>query len=146
MAVQAAGPDDEVPGAGMSWSDNPESVRAHRVGCQIAAAKRSKYGNVKTTIGGEKFDSKREALRHLVLKDMEKHGEIRGLQRQPRFKLKVNGALICTYVGDWKYIDPRLRLFKREVVEDSKGVQTRDFRIKWKLCQALYPEIEWRLS
>lgn len=26
----------------MSWSDNPESVRAHRVGCQIAARKRNK--------------------------------------------------------------------------------------------------------
>lgn len=108
---------------------------------QGAFPRMSKYGNVKTTIGGEKFDSKREALRHLVLKDMEKHGEIQRLFRQPRFKLKVNGKLICAYVGDWGYFQD-----KKAVVEDSKGVQTRDFRIKWKLCQALYPEIEWRLS
>lgn len=101
----------------------------------------SKYGNVKTTIGGEKFDSKREALRHIVLKDMEKHGDIKRLLRQPRFRVNVNGKLICTYVGDWAYVENG-----RTVVEDSKGVQTRDFRIKWKLCQALYPEIIWRLS
>lgn len=131
----------------MSWSDNPESVRAHRLGCKFAAAKRSKYKNVKTTIGGEKFDSKREALRHIVLKDMEKHGEIFNVKRQPRYSLIVNDVKICTYVGDWRYF-VKARGFPSgmEVVEDSKGVQTRDFRIKWKLCQALYPEIEWRLS
>lgn len=102
----------------------------------------SKYGNIKTTIGGEKFDSKREALRHLVLKDMVKHGEIKRLHRQPRFPLKVNGKLICTYVGDWSYFLP----CGKHVIEDSKGYRTREFINKWKLCKALYPEIEWRLS
>lgn len=121
----------------------------------------SKYKNVRTTIGTEKFDSKREALRHLVLKDMEKQGEIGGLRRQPKFVLKVSGQKICTYVGDWEYWDlpkgahraqrpqppsPGRHAIGCHVVEDSKGVQTRDFKIKWKLCQALYPEIEWRLS
>ena len=104
-------------------------------------APRQKYGNVKTTIAGETFDSKREALRHIVLKDMAKHGEIRNLKRQPRFPLKVNGKLICTYVGDWSY-----ETETTPIVEDSKGVQTAAFKIKWKLCKALYPEIEWRLS
>jgi hypothetical protein len=102
---------------------------------------RAKYGNVKTTIGGEKFDSKREALRHLALKDMEKHGEIARLQRQPRFVLGVNGHKICEYIGDWEYRHGDLY-----VVEDSKGVQTAEFKIKWKLAKALFPHIVWRLS
>jgi hypothetical protein len=105
----------------------------------------SKYGNVRTKIGGEVFDSKREALRHLVLKDMEKHGEIFWLARQPRFQLKVNGKKICTYVGDWEYWK-RNKAGNYRIVEDSKGVQTRDFRIKFKLAQALYPEIEWKIT
>jgi hypothetical protein len=101
----------------------------------------SKYKNIKTTIGGEKFDSKREALRHIVLKDMEKHGEISGLKRQPRFVLGVNGQKICEYIGDWAYLEGN-----QYVVEDSKGVQTRDFKIKFKLAKALFPDICWRLS
>lgn len=100
-----------------------------------------KYKNVKTTLNGEKFDSKREALRHIVLKQMERDGEISMLHRQRSFDLIVNDKKICRYVGDFAYVENH-----KAVVEDSKGYRTRDFDIKWKLCQALYPEIKWRLS
>ncbi len=103
--------------------------------------KRSKYGNVKTTIGAEKFDSKREGLRYLALKQMERDGKISLLHCQRSFDLIVNGQKICRYVGDFAYVEKY-----KAVVEDSKGVKTRDFVIKWKLCQALYPQIVWRLS
>ena len=107
---------------------------------------RSKYGNVKTTIGGETFASKREALRHLVLKDMQKHGEIRGLKRQPVFELVVNGVLICKYIGDWEYFQKAKPDYPTtHIVEDAKGFQTKEFIIKWKLCQALYPGVDWRI-
>lgn len=105
------------------------------------AKKAAKYKNVKTTIGREKFDSKREALRHIVLKQMERNGEISMLHRQRSFDLIVRGKQICRYVSDFAYVENH-----KAVVEDSKGYRTRDFDIKWKLCQALYPEIEWRLS
>ncbi len=122
---------------------------------------RSKYGNRKVTKvsrdgKSETFDSQKEYLRHLVLLDMQKKGEIEGLLRQPRYRLIVNEKLICAYVGDWFYMEDKDRgqrwntgIRKRTlhaVVEDAKGYQTPDFKIKWALAKALHPEIEWRLS
>lgn len=103
--------------------------------------KRSKYGNRKVVKNGETFDSVREYERHLVLLDMQKRGEIHQLRRQPKYHLVVLGWSICTYVGDWYY-----RENGQVVVEDAKGYQTREFKIKWKLAQALHPSIEFRLS
>ncbi len=105
--------------------------------------KRTKYGNTKCEWKGEKFDSKRELERHLVLLDMQKRGEISNLERQPRIPLLVNAVLICVYIGDWRY-HPRGPW--KWVVEDAKGFQTPEFKLKWKLAKALYPEIDWRLS
>jgi hypothetical protein len=105
--------------------------------------KRTKYGNRKCEWQGEKFDSKRELERHLVLLDMQKRGEIFDLIRQPEIRLMVRETLVCKYIGDWAYTvyNP-----KRRVVEDAKGFQTPEFKLKWKLAKALYPEIDWRLS
>ena len=47
----------------------------------------NKYGNHKITMGGIKFDSKKEAERWFILKDMEKRGEISQLARQVKFVL-----------------------------------------------------------
>ena len=106
--------------------------------------KRSKYGNRRVEKNGEKFDSVREYERHLVLLDMQKRLEINKLRRQPRYDLRVGGVSVGTYVGDWVYED--LREGGRLVVEDAKGFQTPEFKLKWKLAKALYPEIDWRLS
>lgn len=51
------------------------------------AGKRPKYGNKKTVLDGEEFDSQLEARRYAFLKLMEKAGEIKDLQRQVRFEL-----------------------------------------------------------
>jgi len=120
------------------------------------ARKPSKYKNTRCEYMGEKFDSKKELNRHLVLLDMQKRGEIKNLKRQPRYKLKVGPVLVCTYVPDWSYLIPggalhitgggRVVPCGKEVCEDAKGFQTREFKLKWKLAQALYPEIDWRLS
>ncbi len=117
-------------------------------------ASATKYGNVKCEWNGEKFDSKRELERHLVLLDMQKRGEISNLERQPRFSLFVGAAKICDYVGDWRYeqtVEKHSLKFRpygvrKQVVEDAKGFQTPEFKLKWKLAKALYPEIDWRLS
>ncbi len=109
---------------------------------------KSKYRAVKCEWRGEKFDSQKELNRHLVLLDMQKRGEIQGLLRQPRYKLFVNERHICDYIGDWFYVeqDPVRLARHKSIVEDSKGFQTPEFKIKWALCKALYPYIEWRLS
>ena len=126
-----------------------------------AQAKRSKYGNRKVVKNGETFDSVREYERHLVLLDMQKRGEIAGLERQPIFILSVGGERICKYIGDWRYwvlsegahpsqrpCPPQTNRHARgyQVVEDCKGFQTPEFKLKFRLAKALYPQIDWRLS
>ncbi len=120
-------------------------------------AKKSKYGNHKVVVDGEKFDSEREYKRHLVLLDMQAKGEIRELKRQVTFDLVVNDEKIGSVRPDWTYqrrtclngmawvfSDPPA--YGSKVAEDSKGYQTKDHKTRWKLAQALYPEIEWKLS
>ena len=94
-----------------------------------------KYRNVPSVVDGIRFASKREAYRYCELKRLEKAGEIVDLKLQPRYPLTVNGLHVCTYVGDFEYIDIG---FARTVTEDAKGVKTRDFINKAKLFHALY--------
>lgn len=97
------------------------------------APTRSKYGNKKTVIDGLAFDSKREALRWLLLRTEEIAGEITNLRRQIRYPLKVNGKLVTTYVADFVY--------ERDgatVVEDAKGHRTREYINKAKLFEAIH--------
>lgn len=100
--------------------------------------RRPKYRAVRTeaTIEGRKvkFDSRKEEKRFAELVLLERAGLISLLSRQPRFRLVVNGALVCCYVGDSQYFDIRLGMM---VVEDAKGVRTRAYRIKAKLFTAL---------
>lgn len=96
---------------------------------------RPKYGNRKTVVDGITFASAKEASRYGELKLLEKAGEIRGLQLQPRFPMQVNGQHITTYVADFQYQERQGQL---DTVEDVKGVQTEAFKIKRKLFEALY--------
>lgn len=113
-------------------------ARTHRMdGVDIDAINRHpKYGNRKTVVGGIRFDSAREADRWQELKLWEHSGEIKELERQVRFDLKVNKHLICAYIADFTY-----RKDGTLIVEDVKGVKTRDYIIKKKLMLAVH-EIE----
>jgi hypothetical protein len=110
----------------------------------------SKYKAIPVVVDGVRFASKSEAARDGQLQMLQKAGVIRDLKRQPRFPLVVCGVKICTYVGDWEYVDLEGRIGGKpepqRVVEDRKGVLTPAFKIKWALAKALHPEIEWRLS
>jgi hypothetical protein len=96
----------------------------------------SKYGAIRTEVDGISFASKKEARRYSELRLLERAGDIGALVLQPRYPLKVNGKLICTYVADFEYYpaDPQ----KSKVVEDAKGVRTPVFAIKAKLFEALH--------
>ena len=65
----------------------------------------NKYRNSKVIYNGETFDSKKEFNRWLVLKDMEKKGEIFNLQKQVKFELipKQDGERAVNYVADFVY-------------------------------------------
>jgi len=99
--------------------------------------KRNKYGNTKTVVDGQKFDSAKEARRYQDLKLMFHYGKIGSLYVQPRFPLEVNGQLICTYVADFQYLN--LKTLK-VVVEDvkSKATKTPAYQIKKKLMLAIH--------
>lgn len=98
-----------------------------------AKPKASKYRNVPTYVDGIRFASKLEAKRWGQLQQLERAGVITHLTRQPKFPLRVNGDLICRYVADFSY-----RENGELVVEDSKGVRTREFIIKKALLKSLY--------
>lgn len=108
---------------------------------------RRKYGNKPTVVDGIRFASKAEAKRDAELQLLQKADKIHCLNRQPIYDLYVNGRKVCRYVGDWSYRDGPAREHNSPlVVEDCKGHQTREFKIKWALAKALYPDIDWRMS
>ena len=98
----------------------------------------SKYGAQKTTFQGRTFDSKKEAERFAELRYMQMGKLISGLHCQYKFGLvpeqrDENGKVIeraVTYIADFVYTDLKTGEL---VVEDAKGVKTKDYIIKRKL-------------
>ena len=99
----------------------------------------NKFHAKPTWVDGIRFASKGEAHRYTELLMLEKAGVIRKLARQPRFKMFVEHELICTYVGDFIYLENKIK-----VVEDFKGVRTPIYKLKAKLFRALYKDYELR--
>ena len=104
---------------------------------------RSKFGAKKICFDGMKFDSKAECQRYLELKLLEKAGEIRNLKRQVMHELipaqyDASGKLLerpVTYTSDFEYVDMRTG---ESVMEDVKGMRTKDYIIKRKLMLWIY--------
>lgn len=102
---------------------------------QIKAQKPSKYRNRKVTFLNIPFDSHKEANRYMELLLMERTGDIRNIELQPRYDLVVDGEHICYYSADFRYQVVETDL---TVVEDVKGVRTSVYQLKKKLMKALY--------
>lgn len=100
----------------------------------------TKYNAKRTTVDGITFASQKEARRYQELKLLERAGKIHSLELQRRYPLKVEGELICTYVADFVYGESDGTTIKSAVriVEDTKGFQTREYKIKKKLMKAIY--------
>ena len=103
---------------------------------------RNKYNARKMETSDGKFDSVAEWERWLLLKAMEKDGEIKGLERQVPYvlipKQMKNGKVLfreMKYVADFKYIDVKTG---ETVVEDVKGLVLPEFKIKQKLMYYNY--------
>lgn len=110
----------------------------------------NKYHNKKvTTSDGIQHDSQKEARRWCELRLLERAGKITDLQRQVEFELipaqyetyeryskkgekLADGVRIVerkvSYVADFVYVENG-----EKVVEDTKGMKTRDYIIKRKL-------------
>lgn len=96
-----------------------------------------KYGNRKVIRNGEKFDSIKEYQRWVELCILEQGSLISELRRQVKFVLipsqKIDGKVVereCSYYADFVYKDNETG---ETVVEDSKGMRTKDYIIKRKL-------------
>lgn len=110
-----------------------------------------KYGNKKYTVDGITFDSMREAHRYQELKAMQKAGIIQDLRLQVKFVLipvqreesaevyksgknkgkpKLGKVLEreCSYIADFVYLENGVL-----VVEDAKGMRTKDYILKRKM-------------
>lgn len=105
----------------------------------------SKYKNKKITYDGIQFDSQKERNHYIGLKMLEKAGEIKDLELQKTFMLqpgfKKNGVTYraITYKADFVYLDLRTN---KIVVEDTKGFKTEVYKIKKKLFEYVYPDLE----
>ena len=118
---------------------------------------KSKYYNIKTrALDGTVFDSHKEARRWEELLLLQRAGKISDLQRQVKYelipaqyetyeryskkgiRLKDGARLLerkVEYVADFVYTDAETG---ETIVEDSKGMRTKDYIIKRKLLLAVH--------
>lgn len=107
--------------------------------------KPSKYRAIKTVVDGITFDSRKEGRRYRELRLLEKAGVIKDLSLQPHFLLQEayskNGKAVrkIEYIADFSYYDLEKDKF---VVEDVKGVKTDVYRLKKKIFEFKYPDLE----
>ncbi len=101
-----------------------------------------KYGAIPTTVDGIRFQSKAEAHRYLELRLLEKAGEIRELELQPRYPLDAPAKGRCNvfervgeYRADFRYREGPTGLLR---IEDVKGHATALYKWKKKHCQIQY--------
>lgn len=102
----------------------------------------NKYHAQKTEVDGITFDSKKEAKRYALLKQLERFGMISDLRRQVPFELQPGytnnqGKKIraITYVADFVYVENG-----KQIVEDTKGFKTKEYQIKRKLFEYRFPQ------
>lgn len=106
--------------------------------------KRTKYGNEITYFDGKRFDSKAEARRYIVLKEMEKAGQISDLKMQVSFDLlpaqEIDGKRErpVRYIADFTYIKNG-----QLVIEDVKSAptKTKEFVLKRKMMMFFHKAI-----
>lgn len=95
-----------------------------------------KYRNKTSTYNGHTYHSKREAAYAEELDWRVKAGELKEWDRQVPIEMYVNGEKICTYTIDFVERDKN----GNEVWTEVKGFETPEWRLKWKLFCALFPE------
>lgn len=103
---------------------------------KVKAAKRGgrngKFNAIPVTTQEGRFDSTAEYERYLVLKLLERAGEITELTRQIPYSLDAGGIHISNYVADFVY-----KIKGATIVEDVKGVRTPEYRLKRRLMKEI---------
>lgn len=127
-----------------NWSET-DIIRLHKEGkilgyeirgpakLQYPEKKKSKYGNKKVLVDGIEFDSQKEAFRYQHLKILLSAGLISDLRLQVPYELNPGGTHSLKYVADFVYWQEG-----KEVVEDSKGYRTKEYRKKRRLMKKVH--------
>lgn len=115
-------------------SEPAQEMSAEEYHAWLAGRRSHKYGAVPVEIDGIRFDSTAEGTRYWELRQLERAGEIDGLELQPVFPLVVNGVTVAQYRGDFRYRDRAGAVH----VEDVKGVRTPVYRLKTRMVRAIY--------
>ena len=102
---------------------------------ELPKQKRSKYGNTKTEINGEVFDSAKEADRYVKLLLLQKVGEIGLIKRQVEYELNPGGTHSLKYIADFTYMVVKSG---ETIVEDVKGFRTREYLRKRRLMKKVH--------
>lgn len=110
-------------------------------------ARVKRFGAFKVTVNDILFDSIMESKFYVYLLELKGSKEIKKFERQvtfelqPKFKDKFSGKTVLPikYISDFVVTDKDGSVF----VVDIKGVETPDFRIKKKLFQYKYPDIQF---
>lgn len=126
---------------------NPNNREAQEALENLLGKKKHKYSAKPTEVDGITFDSKREAEYYQELKLLERAGEITRIELQPEYILqepfRKNGKhhRAIKYRADFKvtYADGTTRII------DVKGMKTPEFRIKQKLFEFKYPDLELKI-
>lgn len=112
----------------------------------LISSRAAKYGNRKVQVDGIEFDSELEAKRYMQLKLLQQAGEIKNLKLQVPFLLqegfKKNRKTYkkIEYIADFVYEENG-----QTVVEDTKGIKTDVFKIKQKLFEYKYPDLNLKI-
>lgn len=101
---------------------------------------RNKFGNIKSSFGGIKFDSRKEMQRYFELQMLERGGVITNLTRQKPFELVpaqyINGKCVergVKYICDFYYYDKERNEWVCEDVKSEITRKNKDYIIKRKL-------------
>ena len=113
---------------------------------RAARTPKRKYRNNPVERDGILFDSQKEAERWAVLLLIQRAGLITDLRRQVRIPLLGKNGLVrfqpsnraAVYVADFVYFDVPKGV---EVIEDTKGYQTQEFKLKRAILAAQGVEI-----
>lgn len=106
----------------------------------------NKYRNRKTVVDDIKFDSVLESNRYRELMLLQRAKEISNLRLQVPFLLqegfKKNGKTHrkIEYIADFVYEENG-----QTIVEDTKGMKTETFKIKQKLFEYKYPDLNLKI-
>ncbi len=104
------------------------------------------HAKVTECLHGHKHDSRKEAMWCLKLHELEKEGKISLLVCEPRVLIIVNNIKICEHLPDFIYFDHNTnRKTILDVKGDWEGGQRPEWKLKYKLCRAIYPNIDYEV-